>query len=35
MLSYGESVEVLEPEWLRTQIAEKIRKMAEIYFPRN
>ena len=35
ILSYGESVEVIEPEWLRTQIAEKIKKMAEIYFPRN
>jgi predicted DNA-binding transcriptional regulator YafY len=31
ILSFGESVEVLAPEWLRTEIAEKIKKMMSIY----
>ena len=31
ILSFGESVEVLAPEWLRTEITEKIKKMMEIY----
>ncbi len=31
ILSFGESVEVLAPELLRTEITEKIKKMMEIY----
>ena len=31
ILSFGESVEVLAPEWLRTEITEKIKKMTAIY----
>ena len=31
ILSFADSVEVLEPQWLRDEIAAKVRKMAEIY----
>ena len=31
ILSFADSVEALEPQWLRDEIAAKVRKMAEIY----
>ena len=31
ILSFADSVEVLEPQWLRNEIAEKVKKMAAMY----
>ena len=33
IFSFGQQVEILEPEWLRNQIAEKIEEIFKKYFP--
>ena len=35
ILKNGEDIEVLEPSWLRTEIADNIKKMYEKYHMRN